>query len=595
MSEMQQGFQRNAEYGKHGDARKGSFRDDVAKLFQSSDCNEYKALAKLRNKYSDERIVQEKFAEYKDSLEKIKKKAFKFKEQLYNKYGGFNLPFPVLVKKAKKFIKKYGFSEEEFDCFLRFALSDSRMNQTNIFNVPNTEMSKALGYSSVISLGDKLHYKEDERVHLETILKLYESTRHLHEQLKLQTITYTDTATQALTGNFIRDRHNPYTYVHPVIAALFLPKVRYLEEVMLLGNIGNIIKLKKDGYPITTKPDYELYWAMISDPNDMACAQMRNSPLRDLELRYRVQTKLWESVIALRQGRFYDEKLTEFLQALDKCPNNLFDAPDLSYVRDEGTILRKLLGVFSIRPTVVNIIPEHSSLTGYTPLSITSQITSIPMMTMYLPPRYSTNVPPSRISFNIQLNQQRWFIQNKMIVPKTISIVYSRDVFFLYVPRRFYNMDFAKYTSPFTFSRLPVTLSGTEKLNDSEFGFEWDIDIFGNRFELRSVVFVDVSKENDNIIIGTSAGIVSLLDPDRNQYIDTCYVYSPQDVYKMAYDHNQGLLTEPSPLYYIEKFDTTEVLINNIPEQVESFVERAVKRGTIFMYAKEGTNKLGLF
>ena len=594
MTDLQQSFQRNAE-GKHTDSKKGSFRDDSAKLYGATGCNEYKALAKLKTKYSDDRIVQERFTEYKDNLEKIKKRAYKFKEQLYNKYGGFNLPFPTIIKKAKKFIKKYGFSDDEFDCFLKYALADGRLNQTNVYNVPNTEMSKTLGFSSVITLGDKLHYKEDERVHLEGILKLYEVSKPLHEQIKMQTITYYDTAAQAMSGEFIRSRHSPYSYVHPVIAALFLPKVRYLEEMMLLANIGNIINLKKEGYPILTKPDYELYWAMISDPNDLACSHMRNSPLKDLESRFKVQIKLWECVLSLRQGRYYDDKLVDFLATLDKCPNNLFDAPDLSYVRDEGTILRKVLGVFSLRPTVVSVIPHYGSVTGYTPLTVANQITSIPMMTMYLPPRYSTAVQSPRVSFNVQMEQPRWFIQNKMIVPKSIAIVFSRDVFFLYVPRRFYNMDFSKYTTPFSFSRLPVTVSGTERLNDTEFEFQWDIDIFGSRFELRSVVFVDTSKENDDIIIGTSAGIISLADPDRNQYQDACYVYSPQDVYKITYDDQANRLTEASPIYWIEKNNNTVLNVGGQGVDIESFSDRASKRGTIFMYAKEGSNRMGLF
>lgn len=598
MSVMQKGFLRDVESGKNSsnkDKKPSSFRDDTLKLLKDAQYNELKALAKLRSTYSDDKIVQERFDQYKTMLERLKKKAYRFKEKIYNKYGGFNLAFPVLVKKAKKFIKKYSFSEEEFDCFLRFALADSRLNSTNIFNVPNTEMSKTLGFTSIVSLGDKLKYSENERQYVDNILQLYEFSKPIHEQVKLQTILYNDTATQALTGEFTRNRQNPYSYVHPVIAAMFLPKVRYLEDIMLLANIGNIVKSKKEGYPITTKPDYELYWSMITDPNDIACSHMRNSPLKDLELRFMVQIKLWEAVLLLRQGRYYDDKLVDFVQSLDNCPNNVFDAPDLTYVKDEGTILRKLLGVFSLRPTVVNVIPQYSPVTGYTPVTVSQQITSIPMMTLYLPPRYSTNVEAQPISFNAHMNQPRWFIQNKMIVPKTISLVYSRDVFFLYVPRRFYNMDFSRFTSPFSFNRLPVTISGAERLNDTEFEFQYDITIFDSSFNLRSVVFSDVSKDSGNIIIGTSAGIISQGDPDKNQYSDTCFVYSPQDVFSIMYDQTSNQLAEFSPMYWVEQFDDSSVNVGGNNVNLECFSSRATRRGTIFMYAKVGSNKIGLF
>ena len=590
MTEVQQAFQRG-EHGKSSDGKK-SHRDGDGISFG---CDEGRTLAHLRNKYTDDRLVTEKFAEYRANLDKIRKKANKFKEQLYNKYGNLNLPFPTLLKKSKKFANKYKFTDEEFDCFVKLALADNRLNTTNKLNIPDTEMSRTLGYVSALSLGDRLRFKEDERPHLENILKTYDASRVLHEHVKIQTITYSDVSAQAITGDYIHGKHDPYSFIHPVLAALFLPKVGYLEEIMLLSNIGNIVKRKNNSMQIDNKSDYELYWAMISDPNDLACAQMRNSALKDLEARYKVQVKLWESVLALRQGRYFDEKLSDFLQAIDRCPNNLFDAPDFSYVRDEGTLNRKLLGVFSLRPTVVTVMPRQGgNLSGFTPLTTAHQITSIPMMTVYLPPRYSVGsvgARPPRLSFDAHLQQPRWFIQNKMIVPKTISIVYSRDVFFVYVPRRFYNMDFAKFNTPHSFNRLPVTISGAEKLNDCEFDFQWTLDIFGTPFNLRSVVFVETSAALGNVIIGTSAGIVALADSNGRRPTDQYFMYNPQGVSGITYSSTNKVYERVNPTYRIDRDVDIQAQIGDDNVTFSSFCEKAQKQGTIFMYARDGSEK----
>jgi hypothetical protein len=586
MTEVQQSLQRG-EHGKHSDGKKSGFRDD-----KFLGCDEGKALSKLRNKYSDDRMVAEKFAEYRNDLERIKKKAYKFKEAYYNKYGTFEVS-QKKMSKARKLAKKYNFTDEEFECFFRYALADNRLNTTNKLNVPNTEMSRTLGYTHITAIGDRLKYKDEEKPHLDTIMNTYDASRVLHEHVKLQTITYDDVSAQAITGDFIHGKHDPFSFIHPVVAALFLPKVNYLEEIMLLSNIGNIVKRKRDGLQLDNKADYALYWAMITDPNDLACEHMRNSALKDLDSRYKVQVKLWETVLALRQGYYYDQKLIDFLQAIDRCPNNLFDAPDFSYVRDEGTLLRKILGVFSLRPTVVTVTPTQGGhLSGFTPLASVHQVTSIPMMTVYLPPKYSNGAPQqARRSFDAHLSQPRWFIQNKMIVPKTISIVFSRDVFFVYVPRRFYNMDFTKYNNPFNFSCLPVTISGAEKHNDCEFDFEWTITLSDTVFNLRSVVFVETAPTLNNVIVGTSAGIVALRDAARDRHTPEYFMYNPQAVNSIAYSDKNKYYERINPTYRIDRDQDVTDRVGNQDASFPSFCSKAQKNGTIFMYASEGSDK----
>ena len=59
---------------------------------------------------------------------------------------------------------------------------------------------------------------------LQQILKLFAESRMMHKSIILQSMTYKSLAAQALNGTFSKDKHNPHCSVHPVIAALFLPK-----------------------------------------------------------------------------------------------------------------------------------------------------------------------------------------------------------------------------------------------------------------------------------------------------------------------------------------------------------------------------------
>ena len=53
-----------------------------------------------------------------------------------------------------------------------------------------------------------------------------------------------------------------------------------------------------------------------------------------------------------------------------------FDAADLAYVKDEGTILRKLFAAFSLRPTIVQTVPYYGITQNYLQYLITQLLQS---------------------------------------------------------------------------------------------------------------------------------------------------------------------------------------------------------------------------
>lgn len=537
------------------------------------------ALRLLHEKYGDTKMVEKVFDAYKERKDLIAKKARKFKELLSSKY--FNLSLPALIEKAKKYKVKYQLTDDEFNAFINLALSD-KTYASNMYNQPTTPMSKALGYSSTEITYGKMQVPTNELDVLQDILRMQAESSILYEQIKLQSLTYVDCALQAITGKYDKNRQNSFSYINPVIAALFLPRIKYIDEHMLLASISNIVYNRYNGIPIRTQPDYELYWDLITDPNEIVCVSNNESSLIDLKNRVKLQIELWKLVRELREGRYYSDESRTFNLAIDSCKTGLFDVPDMANMRDEGTVLRKLFGAFSLRPTIVTISSLSSGLmTGnwnLGPMAL-SQVTTIPIVNLRLPFNYKNKM--STVYLNEALEQPEWFVENKMIVPKVKSIIYSRDIIVFYAPRRYQTVNFSRITAPYNFTVLPPTHSSLETINDININYESTIVVGNERFFLRSVVFIEKSLTNKDLIIGSSTGIVVRRDYELGRTQPTYLLYNPQAAI-IEFEDEQGTYVHNPPIVEIPA--TTSLYSNN---DLESFQRRVCSRGTIFVYVKD--------
>lgn len=548
---------------------------------------DYQVIAELKKKFSDAKIVETLYDYYKKKLEMIKSKSQKFKAALMTRYGTVGLSTTQLLEKAKKFKKRYNLTDGEFSMFVNLVFSDRTYPYPNMYNVPSTPMSKALGYSIDAIAGDKLNISEGEMSDLKSILQMDIENKQIHEQITMQSLMYKDCDPTALLGTFDHNKHLAYNYVHPVIAALFLPKIPYLEQHMIIASISNIVKQKSENRPILTLHEYELYWDLITDPNHTACVKDDNKPITDLKNRVILQNKLWESVMYLRQGKYYLDDIGKFIAAVRNCQNSIFDAPDFTYVIDEGTILRRLLNAFSLRPTVVSIAPLFSSpTTAYptysAPLSYT-QVTTVPMINMRLPMNVGST--GTSVALKEALAQPQWFIEGKTLVPKTQTIVYSRDVLFFYANRRFKGINFARLNQPYVFNALPATLSGIESINKTLITFDDDINVGEDNFGLRSVVVVEsaYTDEGKEFISGCNACIAVAPSP-LTRYSDEYLLYDPQLAGHMFQNIGKPGYDRIPPITTIDKM--VNPYIASQPNSTESFQDRAQQRGTIFVYVK---------
>jgi len=466
-----------------------------------------------RTKYTDDAMVDAIMEYFSDSRHKQVKVASIFIDAFERKYKNnfYSMSLSKFMKRALKYKKRYNLSDDEFDEIRR--LFEMRVFNSNpniaSHNViyPNTNISRALGYPIIETTDPIKPTSSDDYTYLQDLLRMYNMYKSVHSYVVIQTMLYTDLSEEAMSGRFEVNRHNVNNYVHPVLAALFLPKLPQIEERMLYANIAGIINTRYMKERIITKPDYELFYSMVVDPADTVCDIV--SPMRDLKNRAEVQFQLWNNIYNLRNGKYYEATSIDFIANIDKCKISNVDNPDILYLSDEGVILRRLFAVFAFRPIIVQTLPVFGVILN-NPLNLpvnTNVITSIPYITYKLP---NVAMAGQTYALSDANNQMQFYMENGSFVPKATQIIDARGPLIFYVPRRTVSLPikFAnEQTTPFGFVHLePSTrhyqnINGIEIEYENTFGVKVDINSTQKTYHLRSVVALE-KYNNTNIILG---------------------------------------------------------------------------------------------
>jgi hypothetical protein len=551
----------------------------------------YAILEELKKKYKDDEIVDSIMKTYKEKMKRVRKLAEKIKERLIAKYP--KLSMKEYIEKIADYKAKYKFDDSEMQTIVNLIfLEKSSFSNPEAFDVNYNEMSKALGFvPASYNMREKLHVKQDEVEQLQMILTIASATKELHDQVTLQSLIYTDCDPASKTPDFDKNKINIFSYIHPVVAALFFPKFKLLDEHMLLASISNIIALKYNGQDLKTQPEYELYWDIATDPSETACVN-KTKPFTDLVNRCNVQTKLWEAVLNLRQGKYYTNDLNSFIMAIDNCRASVFDAADLAYVKDEGTVMRKLLAAFSIRPTIVITMPVYgiTPLTSHISAVSTSQVTTLSIIPMRIPMTLGSQATPGSISLKSALSQEQLYIHHRQLTVKQQQILYSRELLVFYVHRRYHSFNTSRLTNPYSISYLPITMGQYEKLQEVEIDVDPEFKVpeggSGNQqtFQLTSVVCVETKdiaedckppactqKISNKIIVGCSTLIVhpNNRQQNNNQFVNT----SNSSTTSYGFHYNPLNLTPTNnKVEVIKNFDKGD------------FMTTVRTKGTLFIY-----------
>lgn len=592
--------------------KKGLPMEDIARKLYDAHPNDEKVI---------DAIIRTKYRNYKNVKERARKLANSIKKKMVE--GNYTLH--EMLEKMLQYKIKHKINDLEYEEFrkeLSNILNDNYSQEIEYnqnITAHRSRINRALGNTRYVQ-EDKMVVKDDEQHPLNDILSALTKNLQLHREVYMSSLMHKDCGIVSMTGQYNRDRHIPTNHIHPLIACLYLPKFDLLETHTLHSNIGSIIKHRYEGKPIRSEADLLLFSDIVTDPNDVVCDV--NSPIADIRNRYRVQICLWNLVLRLRKGAYYEGLYNdEFMQALDTCRNNLYDNADLAYSQDDGSILRRFLSVFSIRPTIVYTKPLHAlaSITtnpyasllmdrmadnksdgSFADVSYTGYpfknrpvytITSIPMITLQIPPYTPGDQPKDLRSAT---SQTLWINQGKTLVPKEHKIVYSKELLIFYVNRKIEQIQIKSYTQPIMFTRLPVSMSTTnrfQRVNTYPINIPPVMSLHktDELYHLRSVVAINQFTINDN---GQATNIatnsVGLIMKHRNfaerVYDTTYYLYDPIGASQPVVHPTDDGWTTNKPITLLDPyFSNTD---DKTGITTYSWFDRAATTGTIYIYAK---------
>jgi hypothetical protein len=558
----------------------------------------------LKLKSMSEKEIDALVDKVKDTRDAIRKAVRKFLGKINTSYG--HLDIPDLIKKGMKHAEHYGLSDSEKKVFIQHVLKGDIYSEYTYQNeIRYSPMAKFLGfdfiYGQMIRLAPKDHSKLNE-LHL-----LYDETKHIHADVKSNVANYRDCAPEAITGQYDRTKHNVSVSIHPVIAALFFPKVSYLERRMLYSNIARMVLSRAQAYlknlnfhlqtniaPGELDAEFELAQDISYDPNALEYFK-DDTPIDNIIKRYRCQVELYLTVLNLRQGRYYsigyneNDGIAGFIRAINSYDWTFFDSPDLYHVQDEGTVLRKLLAIFSCRPTFTQL-SSFTNRHGLGFASITglakTVFVNIPIVNIKLPIDLIGNQVHT-ISLSRALTQTDYFIEHKAVVPKNKSVIYSNQVAFFYANRRYPTTTFNSTQMTCRYMALPITFINQTTINRTIVHFDNRMRIGRDWFDLRSVVLLQ-RPPITGVEIATGCSAAIAVDPNSptNLYQSTgapIYIHYNPSIASIQYlegnqPQGQTQFVSNTPVSFIDE-------VTNDPSRI-GFRSEARERGTIFFYVK---------
>jgi hypothetical protein len=548
--------------------RSGNVVDhEVANLMNLQNKSQYtNALLSLRQRYKDEDLVKKIEDVFAARHSAIVKSAKKFADAVKTKYANQNVPFHQLLMKARAHAKKHRLSEEEFNEFQRIYEQELAGGNSAEVLVPVTNLMKVLGN---VTSGSDNYFNVDssDMRNLQEILKLHDATKQLHAQVLLQALIYKDCDAISTDPQFVSALQSPADHIHPVLVALFLPQFKTVDEHFLYSNIAGIVKARYNRQPLRTRADYEVFYNLVTDPNDVVCDTA--SPVGDLLNRCNLQAQLWNSVLHLRNGQCFNPSLREFMNVIDMCRLNKFDNPDFVYGRHDGTIIKRLFSAFSFRPTVVSTLPI-GQIFSYNPYfqNFRPLVTSIPMINIR-PVKNSTSKSTSTATgghLQRSLTQTQTFIEGNMYVERATNVMYSRELIVFFVDRRVNTYTYNN--TPFNILRLPSSVGGFEAIVETEIDVDESVTLTdGTPFALKSMVCLNTKKELDPHnktamhVVGSHACV--LQTPNQTWTYDPLDIVKSKSVFKHGND--KSVLIDDAKknavilIYQNTKYDETAV------------------------------------
>jgi hypothetical protein len=548
------------------------------------------SMRELRRKFGDDKIFDTVQEAYFEKLTSIQKRSIKFTKLIEKKYGLLGYPLHVILNKSLKYKKRYNLSEEEFELFRQYYQKNMNMrNNPNKLNVlvPNTNMAKVFGDDPYTN--NKIYTSDRDHKIIKEIIDLYEGSRFLWQQITLQSILYQgdlslDKCEISLNNNKMINFSSP---IHPVVAALFLPKINNFDEYFLFTNLAYILKCKHLGEQLTTYHSYLMLYNLVTDATDVVCNS--DSPLRDILHRGALQITLWRNVLKLREGSIYDTNnsfvASDFMINIDGCKLSTYDAPDLLMIGDENVIIRRLLNALSFRcatvmstPAIIPLLNANINNTMQVntlniPFNLT-QINKVPMIYIRLPPKIINSAPSKVLTVQDSLSTTQTVMSNGKLESRSLTVATTEQLLIISIPRRTYKpIGTGVYNLPqvFNFSSMPHHAIGLEVLNDTPVATNKYLTIYN------SVNTDDNKKFSDKLFLKSAVVLKERTDSQHNKFI-----YGTK-TYIINYNNLKGREVKVyNPISDIQKIQTANNNISMIPLRylTSTFCNQIVRNAT---------------
>jgi hypothetical protein len=549
---------------------------------------------KLREKFKDSAMFELVMEHLNESHQKILNVARKYYKYAQTQLLGGVKTIDAVLRQAVPFAKKVPLTDAEIDAFRRLVeeMIEGKIPSESSTYRHISSVGSLFGVSSVEqveSMKDNLSSGDFAKV--QDIVRLESVNKPLYQQIVLQSVQYNDCDSIALSGQFEVERHNAYAHVSPIVAALYIPKFDVLERTTLHAHLAGIVRARFNREPLLNQVDKELFDNMIYTNRREVCSM---NPSEDLHRRVKLQYALWENVLAIRNGRYYNAN-TDLVSTLDQC-HLTHVSPTNTVVNDEGASLRRIFGAFGLNTILFNLKAAPQLLS--TNLQLASSI-FVPttrdeerssfdsMITIDMSNMKEKN--GAAYDFNDAMKQQSYYLDENdryVLIDTEVKAVYK--ILSIYVPRRKSSVvqrqtvgsGSSILAATMNFTQLPLTISGMSEINNYPVVAPPAIKVGSYLLRKRSVVVNEVipySAPNDvsNVVqlITTTSAII------YNKDNSDIYYYNPLGVIgTLKVDVNGAeQLGRPAPFSKINS-----VGANDGSNLNATFLES--RQGTLFFY-----------
>jgi hypothetical protein len=333
----------------------------------------------ITSEFKDSDTIKLIFKWYAKRIGEIAKKANLFRENIIRRYS--YLPKDKLIKKAKKYADALHMTDLEFKMFQQMYEINYKSPLDKDYDiekksVAQTEMGKLFNVFPVNTRG-KLVIKDDDNKIVDQMISDYKASEQLYYMTFLNSIKYQDCDLDRYKDIPIQDKIDIKNCVDPVIAAMFIPKIKFFESRFIMQSIG---KLVKDCYEHKELKGFSLKLrnTIVTDKSQYY-DQSNNllSAIKDLQLRANIQYNVWWQVICLRNKKFLETKSEKFYKALSNYAPDMFIEKSTLFENNSIGIIRRLynaMSVHTITATRSKTDSQYSSLNKYYDLTNASEI-----------------------------------------------------------------------------------------------------------------------------------------------------------------------------------------------------------------------------